>query len=62
MSARELDWFKSSHSGGEGGECLEVALSPHAVHVRDSKQPAGPHLTLSPAAWAGFLAGEVAVG
>lgn len=25
MSTEALDWFKSSHSGGEGGECLEVA-------------------------------------
>ncbi|MFI0980178.1 DUF397 domain-containing protein [Streptomyces sp. NPDC021093] len=25
MSTRALHWFKSSYSGGEGGECLEVA-------------------------------------
>ncbi|MFI5802209.1 DUF397 domain-containing protein [Streptomyces sp. NPDC051561] len=24
---RELAWFKSSYSGAEGGECLEVALN-----------------------------------
>ncbi|MFJ2817458.1 DUF397 domain-containing protein [Streptomyces sp. NPDC087294] len=23
----ELHWFKSTHSGAEGGECVEVALS-----------------------------------
>ncbi|MFF3376075.1 DUF397 domain-containing protein [Streptomyces sp. NPDC002680] len=48
-------WRKSSHSGGEGGECLEIATCPHAIHIRDSKNPTGPHLTLSPAAWSGFI-------
>lgn len=51
-----LTWFKSSHSGSAGGDCLEVATCPHAVHVRDSKNPDGPSLTLSPAAWGAFLA------
>ncbi|MFI6038770.1 DUF397 domain-containing protein [Streptomyces sp. NPDC051315] len=48
-------WRKSTYSGGEGGECLEVAACPATIHVRDSKNPAGPHLRLSPAAWAHFL-------
>ncbi|MFJ4585359.1 DUF397 domain-containing protein [Streptomyces echinatus] len=25
MSTEELVWFKSSYSGGEGGECLELS-------------------------------------
>ncbi|MFG2984323.1 DUF397 domain-containing protein [Streptomyces sp. NPDC048258] len=25
----ELAWFKSSYSGGSGGECIEVALAWH---------------------------------
>ncbi|MFE7188070.1 DUF397 domain-containing protein [Kitasatospora sp. NPDC057541] len=29
--------------------------SPHAVPVRDSKDPNGPALTFTPAAWASFL-------
>ncbi|MET9097542.1 DUF397 domain-containing protein [Streptomyces antibioticus] len=49
-------WHKSTHSDGEGGECLEVAACPHTIHIRDSKNPVGPNLTLSPAAWADFLA------
>ncbi|MFD9208344.1 DUF397 domain-containing protein [Streptomyces sioyaensis] len=49
------DWHKSSHSGSEGGDCLEVATCPHAIHIRDSKNPDGPMLTLSAAAWAAFL-------
>ncbi|MGW7364030.1 DUF397 domain-containing protein [Streptomyces sp. NPDC054841] len=29
MSTTELDWFKSSYSGGSGDDCVEVALSWH---------------------------------
>lgn len=69
----ELTWFKSSYSGSEGGQCLEVAVawrkssysgseggacvemapcpSADKVHVRDSKVPHGPTLTLSPSTW-----------
>ncbi|MFF3940705.1 DUF397 domain-containing protein [Streptomyces phaeofaciens] len=59
MNSENLTWFKSSYSGGEGGECLEVAPTPHTIHIRDSKNPEGAVLTLSPAAWAGFLAHAV---
>ncbi|MFD9001835.1 DUF397 domain-containing protein [Streptomyces sp. NPDC059582] len=56
MSSEEPTWVKSSYSGGEGGECLEVAVSPHTVRVRDSKRhEAGPVLALTPATWADFL-------
>jgi hypothetical protein len=59
MNTEELAWFKSSYSGGEGGECLEVAVAAHptVIHIRDSKQPSSaPHLTLSPSTWSAFLA------
>lgn len=49
-------WRKSSHSGGNGGQCVEVAGSvPGVVAVRDSKNPDGPILMFSPAAWAAFV-------
>ncbi|MFE7240404.1 DUF397 domain-containing protein [Streptomyces sp. NPDC057582] len=51
----ESAWFKSSYSSGEGGECVEVANAAGAVHIRDSKVAAGPVLTVSPRAWAGFV-------
>ncbi|MEJ1196974.1 MULTISPECIES: DUF397 domain-containing protein [unclassified Streptomyces] len=52
----ELVWFKSSYSGGnDGNSCVELALTPATIHVRDSKQTDGPRLTLTPAAWASFL-------
>lgn len=59
----ELHWFKSTHSSDEG-ECLEVAHSRAqsgkvgAVHLRDSKNPAGHHLRVSPQAWAAFTAAQ----
>jgi hypothetical protein len=50
-----LDWRKSSYSGSGGGECVEVAACPDTVHVRDSKDPEGPALAFSAAAWTAFL-------
>ncbi|WP_405831504.1 MULTISPECIES: DUF397 domain-containing protein [unclassified Streptomyces] len=61
MNTADLAWFKSSHSSGEGGQCVEVAACPAAVHVRDSKVTAGPHLSVGPASWAAFLDGITAV-
>lgn len=34
----DLRWRKSSHSGGEGGQCVEVAHTKAVI--RDSKNPA----------------------
>lgn len=47
MNTSELAWFKSSYSSGSGDDCVEVAPLPHRIHVRDSKDKSGPHLTLS---------------
>ncbi|GAA1882124.1 DUF397 domain-containing protein [Streptantibioticus ferralitis] len=50
-------WFKSSYSTNEhGSDCVEVALVPGAIHVRDSKDPHGPQLMFTPEAWARFVA------
>ncbi|QQM42920.1 DUF397 domain-containing protein [Streptomyces liliifuscus] len=59
MVNTELSWFKSSYSGTEGGDCVEVALRPRTVHVRDSKlNPIDdrPELTVPASAWAEFVA------
>ncbi|MER8042528.1 DUF397 domain-containing protein [Streptomyces sp. NPDC094032] len=49
-------WIKSSYSGNDGGDCLEVAPGfPGLVPVRDSKAPTGPVLALSTSAWATFV-------
>ncbi|MFD6905782.1 DUF397 domain-containing protein [Streptomyces sp. NPDC060077] len=51
----ELAWFKSSYSTGDGGECVEVAVRPHVVHVRDSKDIIRPGLAVDAAAWDAFV-------
>ncbi len=37
MSRTELAWFKSSYSGSSGDDCVEVAVTEQAIHVRDSR-------------------------
>ncbi|MFF2508401.1 DUF397 domain-containing protein [Streptomyces sp. NPDC058067] len=55
--AEELVWFKSSYSSSsEPSDCVEVATTSVAVHIRDSKAPQKPHLLVSPAAWSVFVA------
>ncbi|MFF5567687.1 DUF397 domain-containing protein [Streptomyces sp. NPDC012623] len=49
-----LTWRKSSYSGGEQGQCLEIAETTSAVHVRDSKSPDGSTLTFAAAEFAAF--------
>ncbi|MCK2242048.1 MULTISPECIES: DUF397 domain-containing protein [unclassified Crossiella] len=48
-------WRKSSYSSGNGENCVEVAGSPDAVVVRDSKNQDGPELSFSRGAFAAFL-------
>ncbi|MET8041788.1 DUF397 domain-containing protein [Micromonospora sp. NPDC005215] len=49
-------WRKSTRSGSNGGECVEVADNlPGIVAIRDSKDPHGPALTFSPTAWVSFV-------
>ncbi|NUQ97459.1 MAG: DUF397 domain-containing protein [Streptomyces sp.] len=52
-------WRKSSYSSSEGGQCVEVAPCPHAIHIRDSKNPEGPAFQVGTAAWAAFLAATI---
>jgi hypothetical protein len=51
----ELTWFKSSYSGTGGGNCVEVAVRPGLVHIRDSKDTRIQPLTVAPEAWAAFV-------
>jgi hypothetical protein len=46
-------WRTSSYSGGNGGECVQVAAKPSAARilVRDSKDPDGPALAITAAEW-----------
>lgn len=53
------NWQKSSYSSDQGGNCLEVATHPTAIHIRDSKDPDGPNITVSPTTWTSFVAGAL---
>jgi hypothetical protein len=44
-------WRKSSYSGGNGSACVEVGDAGQVIAVRDSKDPNGPSLLVSPTAW-----------
>ncbi|MFG1955128.1 DUF397 domain-containing protein [Micromonospora sp. NPDC048830] len=49
-------WRKSTKSGSNGGDCVEVADNlPGVVLVRDSKNRDGGTLTFTPTSWRGFV-------
>jgi len=51
-------WCKSTYSGGNGGNCVEVASNlPGIVAVRDSKDPDGPALVFTADEWRAFISG-----
>lgn len=56
MSGTQQDWFKSSYSGSEGDNCVEVAVRTEAVLVRDSKDTHRQALAVSRDAWSAFTA------
>ncbi|MFJ4975175.1 DUF397 domain-containing protein [Streptomyces coeruleorubidus] len=57
LDMARAQWRKSSYSGSSGGECVEVAdLGTPGVGVRDSKKPEAGILTVSPEAYAAFVA------
>jgi hypothetical protein len=54
-------WRKSSYSGNNGGDCVEIAAVTghnaghrHLIVVRDSKDPHGPVLLFTPGGWQDF--------
>jgi hypothetical protein len=57
MDLTRAEWRKSTKSGGNGGNCVEVAHNlPQVVALRDSKNPHGPVLIISRDEWARFVA------
>jgi len=51
----DSDWRKSSHSGDNGGECVEVATAGIVI-VRDTTDRNGPTLAFSASSWRDFIA------
>jgi hypothetical protein len=55
MDPTKIVWRKSSYTGPNGGDCVELASLPDNVAVRDSKDPDGPRLVFKRHAFAEFL-------
>jgi hypothetical protein len=47
-------WRKSSYSGSNTGNCVELGQVPGAVLVRDTTDRGGFTMTVAPAAWRSF--------
>jgi hypothetical protein len=47
-------WRKSSYSGVQEGDCVDVADLAGKIGVRDSKDPEGPRLIFDAADWTAF--------
>ncbi|MER5455731.1 DUF397 domain-containing protein [Micromonospora sp. NPDC002389] len=57
MSTPDLSaarWFTSSRSANNG-DCVECAILPDAIAVRDSKDRSGPVLVFSHSQWSVFV-------
>ena len=56
QSPPKLTWYKSSLSGANNDDCVEVAdLLGGGRAVRDSKDPGGPTLTFTVDGWRAFV-------
>ncbi|WP_406157970.1 DUF397 domain-containing protein [Streptomyces sp. NBC_00882] len=49
-----IHWQKSTYSG-DGSNCVEIAVTSNATHVRDSKKTGIPHLVFHSSAWVHFI-------
>ena len=56
MDLSGASWRKASRSSSNGGACVEAASLRGVVAVRDSKNPDGPKLVITPAEWRSFTA------
>jgi Domain of unknown function (DUF397) len=51
-----VTWRKSTFSGGNGGNCVEVGQQAGRILVRDTKDQAGTLLAVGAEAWRQFAA------
>lgn len=58
VELRTAAWRKATKSGGNGGDCIEVApLSQGRVGIRDTEAPDRPPFVVSGSVWAAFIDG-----
>ncbi|MYS15372.1 DUF397 domain-containing protein [Streptomyces sp. SID4982] len=50
-----MTWLWSSYSGTGGANCIEVAVRPGAIRIRDSEDTRVQPLAVTPEAWVGFV-------
>ncbi|MEU8267845.1 DUF397 domain-containing protein [Sphaerisporangium sp. NPDC049002] len=56
MDLSAAKWCKSTRSGPDGGQCVEVATNlPGVVAIRDSKNRGGPALVFARGEWHAFI-------
>ncbi|MGP4024648.1 DUF397 domain-containing protein [Actinomadura sp. 3N407] len=55
MDLTRAVWRKSSYTGPNGGDCVELTSVPGTVAVRDSKDPDGPKLLVRRQVFAALL-------
>jgi hypothetical protein len=48
-------WRKSSYSSGGEANCVEVALSPEVIGIRDTKDRTAGHLIIASRSWSSLL-------
>jgi hypothetical protein len=56
----QLNWQKSSFSGGGASNCVEVGADGDQILLRDSKDPNGTVLSFTPDEWDAFVKGAAA--
>jgi hypothetical protein len=61
MDLTSAQWRTSSYSGGNGGQCIQIAAIPNVPDysgalcaIRDSRDPAGPVLVFGYPQWRAF--------
>jgi hypothetical protein len=51
----QANWRSSTHSANGGGQCVEIAITPEVVGMRDSKRTDNAVLAIDPDKWRDFI-------
>ncbi len=57
VDVSRAEWRKSTQSGPNCDNCVEVAFVDDAILLRDSKDPHGPVLVFTQGEWDAFVGG-----